>query len=284
MIALSGDFARAQSFLDAYKKKIGVNPEYIEALSWMGRGELARKNFAAAEKNAADVRALALAQLKHRPLDAEPHLPTALGASIEVQALASAAEGRRDEAVVFLRDETKRWQGTSIVARIQKNLNVLTLEGKPAPALDISQWIGSRHPQPLTAYRGHPVLLFLWAHWCPDCKQEVSVVEKLKSIYGPKGLVVIAPTQHYGYIGGGSDAPPVVETRYIGEVFKKFYAGLGAVDIPLSEANFRNYGVSTTPTMVLLDKQGIVRLYNPGAAPYGLLAAKIDSAALVLGR
>ena len=276
--AQSGDFATAQSFLDAYKKTSGVTPEYIEAFSWIGRAQLGKKNFGAAEKNAAEVRALALDALKTRKLDAEPHLPTGLGASIEVEAQAAAAEGRRDEAVVFLRDEVKHWQGTSIVARIQKNLNLLTLEGKPAPALDTAAWIGSKHPESLTAYKGHPVLIFLWAHWCPDCKREVAVVQKLESEYGGKGLVVVAPTQHYGYIAGGAEASPAVETKYIGQIFNQYYAGLGAVDIPLSEENFRRYGVSTTPTMVLVDKGGLYALYNPGAAPYEVLASKIESA------
>jgi thiol-disulfide isomerase/thioredoxin len=275
--AVSGDVATAQHFLDAYRKAAGTTPEYLEALSWIGRAQLMHHNYADAEKNAGEVRSLALQQLARRPLDAEPHLPLALGASIEVQAQAAAAEGRRDEAVVFLRDELKHWQTTSIGARIQKNLNLLTLEGKPAPVLDTAQWIGERKPQPLSAHLGHPVLLFLWAHWCSDCKGEVKIVEKLESVYGPKGLVVVAPTQHYGYVAGGADAPPAVETKYIADVFAHYYAGLGPVEIPLSEQNFLRYGVSTTPTMVLIDRKGIVRLYNPGAATYETLASKIEA-------
>ncbi len=72
---------------------------------------------------------------------------------------------------LFLNDEVKKWQGTSIRDRVQKNLNLLTLEGKLlCPCSSISQGIGTRKPLPLSAHRGHPVLLFLWAHWCSDCK------------------------------------------------------------------------------------------------------------------
>jgi hypothetical protein len=101
-------------------------------------------------------------------------------------------------------------------------------------------------------------------------------VQKLMANYGPRGLVVVAPTQHYGYVAGGKDASAAEETKYIGEVFSKYYAGLGQVEIPLSESNFAKFGVSTTPTMVLVDGQGIVRLYNPGNATYEALAAKIE--------
>ena len=274
----AGAYSAAETALQQYHAAAGTTPEYIEALSWIGRGQLSRHDAAAAEKNAAEVRKLCLATLAHRKLDAEPHLPIALGASIEVEAQALAAENRRDEAVLFLDGELKKWQGTSIRDRIQKNFNLLTLEGKPVPVLDVSQGIAGHKPLPLSSHLGHPVLLFLWAHWCSDCKNEVAIVQKLMAQYGPRGLVVVAPTQHYGYVAGGQDAPAAVETKYIGEVFAKYYAGLGSVEIPLSEANFAKFGVSTTPTMVLVDGKGIVRLYNPGNASYELLAAKVESA------
>jgi thiol-disulfide isomerase/thioredoxin len=272
----AGDYGAADKALAQYRAARGITPEYLDAFSRIGRARLASHNLDAAEKNAQDVLRLCEEQLKHRKLDADPQLPLALGAAIEVHAQALAEQNRRDEAVVFLHDELAKWQSTSIRDRIQKNINLLTLEGKPAPILDVSTGIGSRKPLPLSAHRGHPVLLFLWAHWCPDCKDEVNIVKRLMTTYGPRGLVVVAPTQHYGYVAQGDPAPPAVETKYIGDVFAKYYSGLGSVEIPLSEANFARFGVSTTPTMVLVDGQGIVRLYNPGAASYQLLASKIE--------
>ncbi|HWE49483.1 MAG TPA: TlpA disulfide reductase family protein [Bryobacteraceae bacterium] len=273
--ALAGNFVEADRQLKLYKSANGVTPEYIEALSWIGRGELKAGEAAAAEGNAGEVRKLCEAQLAHRKLDAEPHLPTALGASIEVIGQALGMQNRRDEAVSYLRNELKLWQGTSIVMRIQKNVNLLTLEGKPAPVLDVAHGIGDVKPLPLAAHRGHPVLLFLWAHWCPDCKGMVADVQRLMAEDGPHGLVVVAPTQHYGYVAQGKDASPEEETRYIGEVFAKFYSPLGKIEVPLSEENFKRFGVSTTPTVVLVDGKGIVRLYNPGAMDYASLSAKI---------
>jgi thiol-disulfide isomerase/thioredoxin len=274
--AAAGRTADANHLLELYRSSQGITPEYIEALSWIGRVALMNGQTAAAEANAAEVRKLCEEQLKHRKLDAESHLPTALGASIEVQGQAMGKDGQRDQAVVFLKDELKLWQGTSIVTRIQKNVNLLTLEGKPAPVLDVKAGIGDVKPLPLSAHRGHPVLVFLWAHWCPDCKGMVADIQKLMATDGPRGLVVIAPTQHYGYVAGGKDASPEVEAGYISEVFAKYYAGLGKVEVPLSETNFTRFGVSTTPTVVLVDKQGIVRLYNPGALGYAALAAKVE--------
>jgi hypothetical protein len=47
---------------------------------------------------------------------------------------------------------------------------------------------------------------------------------------------------------------------------------------------FRNYGVSTTPTIVLIDRRGIVRLYHPGAMTYDELAPRVERIVRLLGK
>ncbi|MGA2714397.1 MAG: hypothetical protein ABSG41_14915, partial [Bryobacteraceae bacterium] len=114
----AGDFNAATDALNQYRAALGKTPEYLDALSWIGRGQLAHHNIDAAEANAAEVRSLSIAELAHRSLDSEPHLPLALGAAIEVHAQALAEQHRRDEAVLYLRDELKKWQNTSIRDRV----------------------------------------------------------------------------------------------------------------------------------------------------------------------
>ena len=273
---MADNFSAADQLLKLYRNQRGVTAEYLEADSWIGRGQLSAKNYSAALQNASDVRELCLKQLAARKLDAESSLPTALGASIEVTGQALADEGRRDEAVTFLRAELEKWRATSINARIQKNINLLSLEGKPAPPLDTSaHGVAGPLPRPLSAHAGHPLLLFFWAHWCSDCKQEIPIIQQVQAAYKAKGLEVIAPTQHYGYVAGGDDAPPSVETPYIAKIFSQYYAGLGKVETPLSEANFARYGVSTTPTLVLVNSAGIVTLYHPGLMTLDELATAL---------
>ncbi len=91
--AKSGDFGTADKILKQYRAQHGVNPEFLEADSWVGRGRLLAKSYAAALQNADEVRQLCLKQLAARKLDAEPSLPTALGASIEVTAQSLASPG-----------------------------------------------------------------------------------------------------------------------------------------------------------------------------------------------
>jgi thiol-disulfide isomerase/thioredoxin len=270
-----GNFPLAQAILQSYRSKSGVTPEFLEALSWLARGDLITRQFDQAEARAKETEQLAVEALAKRNLDAEPHLPTALGAAIEVEAQVLTANGDRTGALALLRKDLAAYRTTSIRTRIQKNINLLTLEGRPAPALEEREYLGAK-PTPLASLRGKPVLLFFWAHWCPDCKQEEHILAVIEREYAPKGLVLIAPTQHYGYVANGEEAGPAEELKYIDQIRHQYYADLLGVPAPLSEANFRNYGASTTPTLVVIDRRGIVRLYHPGAMTLDELRAALN--------
>jgi thiol-disulfide isomerase/thioredoxin len=271
----SNNFPLAEALVQSYRAQHGVTPEFLEALSWLARGDLITRQFDKADAYAKETEQLAVQALATRPLDAEPHLPLALGAAIEVQAQVLTANGDRAGSLALLRKHLVTYRNTSIRTRIQKNINLLALEGKLAPALEEREFLGAK-PTPLLALRGKPVLLFFWAHWCPDCKQEEPILAEIAREYGPKGLVMIAPTQRYGYVANGDEAGPADELKYIEQIRHQYYADLLSVPAPVSEANFRNYGASTTPTLVLVDRRGIVRLYHPGAMTLDELRAALN--------
>src|ERR1039458_1556569 len=85
------DFAAADREVRAYQASQGATPELAAALSWLARGSLDARQFDRADSYAAESRGLADQLLKTRKLDADSWLPTALGASIEVQAQVLAA-------------------------------------------------------------------------------------------------------------------------------------------------------------------------------------------------
>jgi thiol-disulfide isomerase/thioredoxin len=270
-------FSAAESELRTYKAKYGLTPEYLEALSWMARRAAAEKQWGQATAYAGETRRLSEQQLatSKRKLDAEPHLPVALGAAYEVLAQGMAEQGQHSQSVSLLRSALGRYGNTSIRARLQKNLNLLALVGQPAPPLHATQYLGPKPPV-LASLKGSPVLLFFWAHWCPDCKAEVPVIARLRQEFGPAGLVVIGPTQLYGYAAQGADASPVQEQAYIESVRQRYYSSLADMPVPLSQRNFDAYGASTTPTLVVVNRAGQVAMYHPGAMPYDELRAALE--------
>jgi thiol-disulfide isomerase/thioredoxin len=270
------DFAAADRMVRAYQARAGNTAEAANAISWLARGEFDAGNYDKADTYAAETRKLSDALLRTHNLDAQPYLAIALGASIEVHANVMAARNARSEAVEYLRRQIQLFGSTSITERLHKDLNLLSLDGKPAPALEVSEWIGEKSPS-LATLRGHPVLLFFWAHWCPDCKGEAPIIANAEQTFGPRGLAVIAPTRLYGYVEGGMDAPPAAERDYIAKVRRQFYSMIPSLPTPVSAANFATYGSSTTPTVVLVDRGGIVRMYHPGALTQPELFARIES-------
>jgi thioredoxin-like negative regulator of GroEL len=277
-IALSqNNFTAANSELQTYRAEHGVDPQYLEAQSWLARGYLSANQLDQAQSLADETASQVRQLLQHRALDAEPHLPLALGAALEVQAQALVLRGQTNQAAALLRRALVTYGNTSIRTRLQKNLNLIGMTGRTAPPLDTGKYIGVR-PTPLAQLKGSPVLLFFWAHWCADCKQEGPVISQLSSEFASRGLKVEAPTQLYGYAAYGETAGPKDEIDYIGRVWQHYYPSLREIPVPVSKANFDNYGASTTPTLVLLDRNGRVALYHPGLMSYEELRAAIERA------
>jgi thiol-disulfide isomerase/thioredoxin len=270
-------FSTAESELNSYKTQHGVTPEYLEALSWMARAAASQKKWEQADHYATETRTLSQQQLAKRQFDAEPHLPIALGAAYEVLAQEKEANGQHAAALQLLRSALARYGKTSIAPRLQKNLNLLTLVGQPAPPLQETEFLGPK-PATLHTLKGSPVLLFFWAHWCGDCKAEVPVIARLRQEFASEGLTVIGPTRLYGYAAQGADASPEQERAYIESVRSRYYGSLLDMPVPLSKQNFNAYGASTTPTLVVLNRAGQVEMYHPGALSYDDLRSAIQKA------
>jgi thiol-disulfide isomerase/thioredoxin len=269
------EFKAATGMLADYRAQHGIDPEYLEALSWMGRGELAAGDLKQAYSFGAQTQNLTAQALKNGKLDQNRHMAIAMGAAFEVQAQALSKQNETEKAILLLRGALKTYGDTSIHARLQKNLNLLTLIGKPAPPLVMREYLGAK-PTALADLKGSVVLLFFWAHWCGDCKAEAPIIAQIQSELAGKNFVVVAPTQRYGYAGAQEDISPAQETQYIEAVRQHYYAQLSGVAVPISKENFDLYGASTTPTIVLLARNGSIALYHPGAMPYAELRPEID--------
>lgn len=64
------------------------------------------------------------------------------------------------------------------------------LANEPAPRFNAKTTKGERFTN--ESLKGKVVLLQFWTTWCPYCKQDLAIVEKLEKQYGDKGLVILA--------------------------------------------------------------------------------------------
>jgi thiol-disulfide isomerase/thioredoxin len=124
------------------------------------------------------------------------------------------------------------------------------IEGKPAPALKGA-------PPTL----GKVVLLDFWTTWCGPCKRELPILEKLHKEFRAKGLVVVG-------VNVGEDKAAV--SKYMTA------AGLTypTIQVTPEDELLKSLSVNAFPTLVLIDREGKVALYEIGAkGEAGLRAA-----------
>jgi thiol-disulfide isomerase/thioredoxin len=259
------DFERAELLAVAEMANSKESPISVEAFSWLARDLVSRKRYDEAMTYASRTYGIVEEHLKRRKLDDEPRLPIALGAAIEVQAQALAGQGRRSEALMHLQREMDLYKGSSIIMRLNKNMHMISLAGQPAiPVATAKEWLPGPKPPAFSELKGKPVVLFLWAHWCGDCKTQGPLLETVVNKYKDSGIVVIAPTQRFGYAEKRRPVGPEEELKYIEQVRDQFYPWMKNVSVPVSDEVYLTYGVSTTPTYVMIDRDGKVSTYLPG--------------------
>lgn len=264
----AGDLASAVSAVEDYKEKHGVDAEYLDAVGWLARGAEMLKQ--------PDAAAAYVAELRREIREEKPDLTLPLGAAIEVEGKLRAAREGRGSALRFLEEEFSRAKDVALRSRIRKNINLLSLEGQPAPDFNKTDFIGTEPPS-LAALKGKPALLFLWAHWCGDCKAQAGMLSRVLRKYRAQGLVVIAPTRYYGTGAENKPAAPAEEKAHMAKVWAEAYAGLEGVPILIDTDAMAQYGVSATPTYALIDRKGIVRFYSPTRLSEAELSRRIET-------
>ncbi len=265
--AWAGQVDQAQTLIESQRALHDTtSPDWLLAASWLGRGASFEGWWDVAERYAREAFDGSVALLDSHDLASNRSLELALGAGVEVLGQAMDAGGDRGGAVEFLASQREAYRDTPVETRIQKNVMLLSLEGQPFPTLDVEEYVGEPLPNE-ASLEGKVVVAFFWAHWCPDCKRQVPVLERLNEEYGDR-LAILGPTQLYGYTSRGQDATPEQELAYLRGPYQDSFPIPSFMSVPVSQQNFVDFGVSTTPTLVVIDREGIVRLYNPGDMPY----------------
>jgi thiol-disulfide isomerase/thioredoxin len=267
----AGDLPSAESILEYHRTEKGEDGDYLLGLAWVARGAVLMGDWKAATSYAAAAREAAEAKLKTpADYDANREAVYALGTSIEVQAQALVAAGKKAEAIRYLEESSRAQEKApyNLRARIWKRRNQIELEGKPAPAIQAQDHVGAEVPS-LESLRGKPVVLFFWWEACGDCKMQAAAFRRTVEKYAPKGVAFVAPTRFYSADRGE-------EKQKIEKSWKEVYALPDSVAAPISNEAMLRYGVSATPTFVFVNRKGVVVRYLPTRMTENRLSSAIE--------
>ena len=115
---------------------------------------------------------------------------------------------------------------------------------KPAPAWSgLVSVQGAKRPE-LTEYRGKVVVLEFFASWCPACRAMTPTVNRWDERFSGQGLEVL-----------GVIAEPVSQAL---EASKRFGMSYSIAADPTGKTA-RAYRAHAVPTLLLLDREGVVR-------------------------
>ena len=105
------------------------------------------------------------------------------------------------------------------------------------------------------------VLQYFWAMWCPICRGELPQLQKLYETYRPRGLEIVAQSL---------DDDEIAVLKFWRERGYTFPVAMR------SDATRTRFGpIRGTPTLVLVDRRGTVRLQHLGGLPEGVLETQI---------
>lgn len=157
---------------------------------------------------------------------------------------------------------------------IKSAKKLMELVGKPAADLKVDAWVNG---SPLTAedLKGKVVLLDFWAVWCGPCIATFPHLREWNEKYSEEDFVIVGLTRYYKYTwndaanrASRAADPNSVTPEQENEMLKKFaehhnlhHRFAIQSDSKLSEY----YAVSGIPHVVVIDKEGIIRLIRVGS-------------------
>lgn len=121
--------------------------------------------------------------------------------------------------------------------------------GRPAPDFRLKDLDG--HDVQLSSLKGDIVLLDFWASWCAPCRAEMPMIQSISKQFAKKNVVVI---------GVNSEEPEETVRRFVAKSKLTYQIVLTGNNPSV----IRDYAASALPTVVIIDKSGIVAAYRVG--------------------
>ena len=115
----------------------------------------------------------------------------------------------------------------------------------------------------LASLRGRPVMLDFWASWCAPCRASIPIVSRLAAAHREAGLVTL-----------GVNVEANQPRRHVVAAHRAFGAGFPTLHDEHWQMQAA-YGIRSLPTLVLIDRRGVVRRVEIGMPDESDLDAEI---------
>ena len=133
-----------------------------------------------------------------------------------------------------------------------------------APELQTSSWLNTPHPLTLASLRGKVVVLHTFQIFCPGCVQMgIPQAQRIHQEFDPNRVAVIGlhtVFEHHEVMGREALEVFAYEYRLRFPIGIDKYEG-AATGVPMT---MRAYQMQGTPTLILIDKTGHIRLHKFG--------------------
>ena len=127
-------------------------------------------------------------------------------------------------------------------------------------------------PFTLSAVKGKPVFLEIFATWCPHCQRMTSVIDKLYARYKDKVQFLAVSGSQFGIDG----STPETQADVVAWATKFNVTYPVAFDSDLTVAKL--YSQAAFPTIVIIEKSGTISDIETGELTSDYLAKKLDKA------